>query len=175
MRPRASMSLLGLVTVCLACSACGRATYPLAATQTIRGVSVAVESTITQASETPYSLSAFLVSAKPGYRLASVMGTATNSTNATVAVPGAYPETILDSNGAVLQGWGSMRVVLDASGRWVMSRLVGHKVLAAEGMGPGGKTFCIVSYMRPVSSRGPVTAVWKLGGGRTYRFTLRSP
>jgi hypothetical protein len=57
----------------------------------------------------------------------------------------------------------------------VPSRLVGHHYVEPRGMKPSGKTYYIVSYQRPSASRGPVTVVWTLGGGRTYTFTLQSP
>ena len=147
---------------------------PSEATQTIRGVTVAVETTTTQASETSYGVSNVLITPKAGYRLASVIGIATNSTDATVSVPD-VPARVRDTDGAELQRWGAMRLIISASGGMVPSRLVGHHDVAPQGMEPGGKTYYIVSYQRPSASRGPVTVVWTLGGGRTYTFTLQSP
>jgi len=179
---RTAALAIGLTLVCAASSACARPATPSAApvapdyrgTQTVRHVSVTAETTTTQASQTPYSSSGRLFTAKPGYRLASVICTAVNSTDATVAVPNA-PVTVRDTDGTALQGLGGMRIIWSASGEMVQSRLIGHRYVGPDGMALGGTAYYIVSYQRPSASRGPVTVVCTLGGGRTYTFTLASP
>ena len=183
---------LCLVALCAVAASCAPASSPsngpggavagsgvaasigTSATQTIRGVTVAVETTLTQASETPYSLSNVLVRAKPGYWLFSVSGMATNSTDESVTVSNA-PVTVLDSSGTVLPGFGGMRVVLPASGPMDQSILVGHRYVPVPSVGPSGRVYYIASYQLPIGSSGPVTVRWALGGDRTYTFRLQTP
>jgi hypothetical protein len=137
-------------------------------------VSVTVETTTTQADRTQYGTGPGMM-AQPGYRFASVEGTVTNSTDATVAFPeDPEPVAIHDATGTVLKPMGAMRVLFAKSGRPVLPQLVGHHYVSQRGIAPGAAAFYIVSYQRPLASRGPVTTIWNVGG-RTFRFTLPSP
>ncbi len=174
MRPTKLAVLFALFAVCLAAGCSHAATLPSRAIKSIRGVSVTVETTTTGAAMSMWEYGLRPVQRDDGQRLAYVYGTASNSTDASVAVS-EIPAVVIDTGGAKLQRWDSYRVVLTASGRPVLARLVVHWYRDADAVGPGGKVLYLAGFKRPKSEKGPITVVWTLGGGRRFVFKLRSP
>ena len=174
MRPTRLAVLFALPALCLVSGCSHAATLPSRATQSIRGVSVTVETTTTGAAMSMWEYGLRPVQRDDGQRLAYVYGTASNSTDASVAVS-EIPAVVIDTGGAKLQRWDSYRVVLTASGRPVLARLVVHWYRDADAVGPSGKVLYLAGFKRPKSEKGPITVVWTLGGGRRFVFKLRSP
>jgi hypothetical protein len=131
--------------------------FPATATQTIRGVSVSVEATANVT--TPYNGEAGIRLApdpRPGYRLASIVVTATNSTTDKVTVPSA-PLSVSDATGTAAR------------------RLHALPMIPPGGLVPGGTVAWAAIYEYPSKAGSPLTVVWVLGGDRTYTFRLQGP